>query len=145
MLKSMVAATVALAVAGSTYVYAQQRFGGADGVGGRPRELVHYRPSVDDLKAFTDARIAALKAGLQLTPEQEKNWPAFEQSLRELAQLRIQRIEARRAREDAPPQQHAAPFDRLSRFADAMAKRSAALKHIADAGAPLYQSLTDAQ
>ncbi|HXW41323.1 MAG TPA: Spy/CpxP family protein refolding chaperone, partial [Xanthobacteraceae bacterium] len=39
----------------------------------------------------------------------------------------------------------ASPFDRLARRADAMAKTSAALKKMADAGAPLYASLNDEQ
>ena len=39
----------------------------------------------------------------------------------------------------------ASPFERLARRADDMAKRSAALKKIADAGAPLYQSLDEEQ
>ena len=99
------------------------------------------------MAAFTDARIAALKAGLELTPDQAKNWPAFEQAVREMAQLRIQRIQARQAREQQNQINQAAtsPFDRLSQRADNMSKTSAALKKVADAGAPLYQSLDDAQ
>jgi hypothetical protein len=145
MFKSVAAATAALAIAGSSIVYAQQRFEGPGKHGdGGPRFEHHHHLSVDDLKAFTDARIAALKAGLVLTPEQEKNWPAFEQALREMAQLRIQRIQAREAG-NQQTQTPATPFDRLARRADRMAKRGAALKHIADTGAPLYQSLNDAQ
>ena len=30
-----------------------------------------------------DAHLAGLKAGLKLTAEQEKNWPAFETAIRE--------------------------------------------------------------
>jgi hypothetical protein len=73
MLKSVIAATALLAVAGGSYVYAEQqsfsdlRFG-------------YHRPSAADVSAFADARIAALKAGLQLTPDQAKNWPPFEQA-----------------------------------------------------------------
>ena len=52
-------------------------------------------PNPEDLGAFTDARVAALKAGLRLTPEQEKNWPAFEQAYRNLAKLRTDRFAAR--------------------------------------------------
>jgi hypothetical protein len=37
------------------------------------------------------------------------------------------------------------PFDRLGRRADRLAKTSSALKHVAEAGGPLYQSLDDAQ
>ncbi len=151
MLKSVAVGAAALAIVGSSIVYAQQRSGGPDGVGsggfGHGLRLVaHYRPSIDDMKAFTDARIAALKAGLQLTPDQDKNWPPFEQALRDLAKLRIDHMQARLAREEAgAPQTPPAPFERLAKRADAMAKRSAALKQLADTGAPLYQSLSDAQ
>src|SRR6185437_10849166 len=82
MLKPVIAAAV-LAIAGSTFVYAQQRSGESD-FDGASRFAEHMRPSVGDVRAFADARIAALKAGLQLTPEQEKNWAPFEQALRDL-------------------------------------------------------------
>ncbi len=154
MLKSVAVGAAALAIVGSSIVYAQQRSSGPDGVGAGGfghglRLMAHYRPSIDDMKAFTDARIAALKAGLQLTPEQDKNWPPFEQALRDLATLRIEHMQARLAREQTPapqtPPAPPAPFERLAKRADAMAKRSAALKHLAETGAPLYQSLSDAQ
>src|SRR3974377_1993260 len=48
----------------------------------------HHRLSEADLKAFTDARVAALKAGLALTPDQEKNWAPVEQDIRNMAQAR---------------------------------------------------------
>ena len=95
MLKPVVVATAALAIAGSSLVYAQQRFDGSGSRDGGPRFEQRHRPSAEDLAAFTDARIAALKAGLELTPDQTKNWPAFEQALRDLGQLRIQRMQAR--------------------------------------------------
>jgi LTXXQ motif family protein len=116
-----------------------RRFGGALVIG---RE--HGRLSADDMRAFADARIAALHAGLELRPEQEKNWPPFEQALRAAAKDRIDRIQARQAARDGD-QQASDPVERLRRLADAMSKRGAALKAIADAGAPLYQSLDDAQ
>ncbi len=131
--KPILAATALFALAGSSLVYAQQ-----DG----PHLEYGHRPSPADIAAFTDARIAALKAGLELTPDQTKNWPPFEQALRDMAQLRIQRIQARFSGQEQTP---TTPFDRLERRADNMAKRSAALKKVADAGAPLYQSLTDDQ
>ncbi len=96
MLKPVIAATAALAIAGTSLVYAQQRFG-HHGFGGPGAEQRH-RPSAADMAAFTDARIAALKAGLELTPDQAKNWPAFEQAVRDAAQLRIQRMQEREAR-----------------------------------------------
>jgi zinc resistance-associated protein len=99
--------------------------------------------SAEDRAAFLDARIAALKAGLELTPGQAKNWPAFEQALRDMAQLRAQFRAAREARERSPTP--ATPFERMPRRADNLAKISSALRHIADSGTPLYQSLDDAQ
>jgi hypothetical protein len=146
MLKPVIAATALLAIAGSTYVYAQQGFAGHDGdrfINDGRRVEFRHRPSPADVAAFTDARIAAMKAGLELTPDQAKNWPAFEQAVRDLAQLRIDRMKARQAEQDQ--QQPMSPFDRLARRADNMAKTGAALKKVADAGAPLYQSLDDAQ
>jgi hypothetical protein len=157
MLKPVIAATALLAVAGSGLVYAQQGSGDRRGDAGgrgffaeRRAEFHRHHLSAADVAAFTDARIAAMKAGLELTPDQAKNWPAFEQAVRDMAQLRIDRIKAREAQEQSPqqdqqPSQPLSPFDRLSRRADNMAKRSAALKKVADAGAPLYQSLDDAQ
>ena len=161
MLKPVIAATAALAIAGTSLVYAQQRFGN-HGFGGPGAEQRH-RPSAADMAAFTDARIAALKAGLELTPDQAKNWPAFEQAVRDAAQMRAQRMQEREARRQqqgqngqggasgsAPGNAQAQPpvvnpFERMAHRADRMAKSSAALKKIADAGAPLYQSLTDDQ
>src|SRR6202050_1299608 len=96
MLKSVIVATAALAIAGTSLAYAQQRFGhrGFGGPGAEQRP----RPSAADMAAFTDARVAALKAGLELTPDQAKNWPAFEQAVRDAAQLRIPRMQEREAR-----------------------------------------------
>lgn len=147
MLKPVLAAAAVFAIAGSTFVYAQQRFDGRGDFGDRAQRFEHrHRLSADDVSAFADARIAALKAGLELTPDQAKNWPAFETALRNMVQLRIDRIKARQAAEQQDQTQTPqTPFDRLARRADNMSKRSAALKQIADAGAPLYASLNDAQ
>jgi zinc resistance-associated protein len=149
MFKPVIVATAALAIAGSSLVYAQQRLGGSedDGNVGQRFEQRH-RLSAEDMAAFTDARIAALKAGLELTPDQAKNWPPFEQALRDLAELRVQRMRAHQAntqQDQAATAPAATPFDRLARRADNMSKASVALKRIADAGTPLYQSLNDAQ
>jgi hypothetical protein len=37
------------------------------------------------------------RAGLQLTPEQEKNWPPFEQAVRDLVNLGGERLQTREA------------------------------------------------
>ena len=128
MFRPLVIGTAALAIAGSSIVFAQQRYFGPRGYGDAASRFEHrHHLSAEDMAAFADARIAALRAGLELTTEQVKNWPGFEQALRDLAQLRI---EWRKARENA--EQGATPttpFDRLAQRADRMAKTSAALKH----------------
>ena len=147
MLKPVIAATALVALAGSSFVYAQGGFGGHFGGPGGfgdhgPAAQAWHPPSAADINAFADARIAALKAGLELTPDQAKNWPPFEQAARDMVQLRVQRIQAWQSGQQQPP---SSPFERLARRADNMAKTSAALKKIADAGAPLYASLNDEQ
>jgi hypothetical protein len=142
MIKQVIAVTALAALAGSSFAYAQ--YGGGDrafGDGGARAEYRH-RLSPGDVSAFADARIAALKAGLELSPDQAKNWPPFEQAIRDLVQLRIERI---KAWQNGDQKEQMSPLDRLSRRADNMAKTSAALKKIAEAGAPLYQSLSDEQ
>jgi hypothetical protein len=131
MWKTVLAGTTALAIAGGTLAYAQQ--------GPGPRGP-HWRPNAADISAFTDARVAALHAGLKLTPDQEKNWPAVETAMRDLAKQRSERLAAR-ASADKPKD----PIERLGQRAQAMESRGAALKKLADAAGPLYKSLDDAQ
>ncbi len=130
--KLVLAGTTALAIAGSSLAYAQQ--GPSRGHG--PRSQV----TAQDVVAFGDARIAALKAGLQLTAEQEKNWPALETALKNAAKQRSERFAAH-ASADKPRD----PIERLRTHAEDMTTRGATLKSIADAAQPLYQSLDDAQ
>src|ERR1700685_4464400 len=124
----LVIGTAALAIAGSSIVFAQQRYFGPRGDGdSAPRFQQRYHLSAEDMAAFAYARIAALRAGLQLNPDQAKNWPVFAQALRELTQLRIER---RQARENADHSGSAAaappsPFDRLPRAAAATAEKEA--------------------
>src|SRR5581483_3625897 len=82
MLKTLLAGTAALAIAGTSIVYAQQQQG--DG----QQTVQRWRPSAEDISALGDARIAALHAGLKLNAQQEKNWPAVEAALKDLAKLR---------------------------------------------------------
>jgi zinc resistance-associated protein len=138
MWKKVLVLSTALALAGSGAL-AQQRSEGRGGDG-----LFQQRgPSLDDLAAFTDARVAALKAGLRLTPEQEANWPAFEQAYRNLAKLRTDRVATGRGQATAPDDQNM--VDRLQRRADVVSQYGAALQDLAKSARPLYQSLDDAQ
>jgi hypothetical protein len=102
----------------------------------------------DQRAALIDARIAGLKAGLKLTPEQEKLWPAVEAALRERAKLRSERIERfikMREQRRADPSQRGDVIERMKQRADDMAQSAAAMKKLADAIDPLYKSLDDSQ
>ena len=137
--KTIAAGTIALTLAGAGLALAQQP---------SPPEDRSLRPSAEDVAAFTDARVAGLKAGLKLTAEQEKNWPAVETAIRDLAKDRADRRAARReARRGGDNAQQPRPdaVARLRQGADAMTTRAASLRKLADAAEPLYKSLDDSQ
>jgi hypothetical protein len=138
MKKILLAGTAALVLAGSTAVYAQHR----------PWFHDHMRMNPEDRAAFADARIAAVHAGLKLTPDQEKLWPPVETAVKEFAKLRIDRANARMntMRDDNRDRQKLDdPVARLRDRAEAMGATAAAMKKIADAADPLYKSLDDGQ
>jgi len=144
MKKFVLAGIAALAIAGSTVVYAQHR----------PWFHEHMRMSPEDRAAFTDARIAAVRAGLKLTPDQDKLWPPVEAAVRDFAKLRMDRANARMAarQDDAKngqkpddAQKPDDPVARLRERADTMAATAAAMKKIADAADPLYKTLDEGQ
>jgi hypothetical protein len=143
MKKVLLAGVAALAIAGSTMVYAQ-----------RPWSHDHVRMSPEDRAAFADARIAAVHAGLKLTPDQEKLWPPIETAVRDFAKLRIDRARARmnadksadaKSGDAADAQKPDDPVARLRERADTMATTAAAMKKIADAADPLYKTLDEGQ
>lgn len=114
--------------------------GGGEGWGrgegrGRMSQL-----SDTDRQAFFAARLAAVKAGLLLTPEQEKLWPALENAIRESMKLR-QDWRARIEKEG----QAANPVERMRRMGEMATARGTAMTRLADAAAPLYNSLSDDQ
>jgi len=152
MKKAILASVAAVAILGSSAVYAQHRY------------HQHHRMSTEDRAAFVDAKIAAVKAGLKLTPDQEKLWPPAEAAVRDFAKQRIAQAnaraserDARRAERDQKGSQDRGPGDtattdqsrdpvaRLRDRADRMAETAAGLKKIADAADPLYKSLDDGQ
>ena len=137
MRKFAIAGVAALAIAGSTAVYAQHRHWGHGQV----------RMNPEDRAAFADARIAAVHAGLKLTADQEKLWPPVETAVRDFAKLRIDRANARMnaQQKDDSQQKPDDPVTRLRERADNMATTAAAMKKIADAADPLYKTLDDGQ
>jgi hypothetical protein len=134
MKKVLLAGVAALAIAGTTMVYAQHR-----------PWFEHMRMNPEDRAAFADARIAAVHAGLKLTPDQEKLWPPLEAAVRDFAKLRIDRANARMTAKPDDAQKADDPVARLRERADNMTASGAALKKIADAADPLYKTLDEGQ
>jgi hypothetical protein len=100
---------------------------------------------------LTDARINIVKTALQLTPDQEKYWPAIEDAVRARAKDRQARMtnaaaRASELRERSPIEalRDRNPVDFMHRRADALAQRAADLKKLADTWQP-YQTLNPDQ
>ena len=90
------------------------------------------------------ARAAQLKADLRLTPEQEKNWSAFEVAVVEMWKKQTQQRSAWRAAH-AKQQENVDLIDEMRKEADDQIDRSNDRKRLADASQPLYASLDDQQ
>ena len=133
MLKGTAGILTALLVTGSSLTYAQTPSSPA-GMQDRPRL------SQTDLKALTDARVALVKAALQLTPEQEKYWPALEEAIRARSTARQQRLAALAEKLRERPA-NVDPAELLRERADNLAQRSTELKKLVDAWQPLWQTL----
>lgn len=138
MRQAVSAILIAAGVLAASSAMAQQRGPATDGARGSSERFAMLSP--EDRAAMTDARIAALRAGLRLTPEQEKSWPAVESAMRDLAK---QRGDVRERMREA--RRNSDPIARLRAAADAMGERSTGLKRLADASEPLYRSLDDSQ
>lgn len=148
MKQTIIAATAAALLASAT-------FGVAATAGGAKSEAPRQRPSLDQIAdnaaAYSDAGIAALKAGLRLTAEQEKLWPPVETALEALAKeridARISRLKAWRERrqDDQADAERPEMLQWMRGRADRMVARGDAIKGFVDAADPLFASLNDAQ
>src|SRR6516225_2450636 len=110
-----------------------------------------------DHQALLDAKLAGLKAGLKLTPDQEKLWAPFEAAVRAAAAMRMEHMEEMMARmhdmragddmekEGGEFGEAMSPVERLDRLANRLSEAGAALKKVADAAKPLYNSLDEEQ
>jgi zinc resistance-associated protein len=100
-----------------------------------------FRPTPADRAAFLEARIAALHAGLTLTPDQEKLWPPVESAMRDLAKTRAAIRQKMRELHEHPID----PVTLIKRISENQLARGEALKKLADAAAPLYATFSDEQ
>ncbi|KRQ12040.1 MULTISPECIES: Spy/CpxP family protein refolding chaperone [Bradyrhizobium] len=105
-------------------------------------------PSAADLKSLTDMRVGIVKAALQLTPDQEKYWPAIEDAIRTRAknrQARLERIAELHENGPMDGMHEGNPVEFMQRRADRLIQRGTDLKKLADAWEPLYKTLSDDQ
>ena len=143
MLKMVGTGISALLITASSLAYAQAP-------SAQERQL--ERLNAADVATLTDSRVNIVKTTLQLTPDQEKLWPAIEDAIRTRAkdrQARIAAVEQRAAelRGKSPVEvlRDRNPVEFLQRRATALAQRSAHLNKLADAWQPLYQTLSPDQ
>jgi hypothetical protein len=114
---------------------------GREGRGNRMARSNRWRTmSEEDRKAYFEARLASVKAGLLLNETQAKLWPYIETAVREMAGKR--REWAEKIKKEGRPDN---PFDRMKRRADMMADRAAGMQKFAIAAKPLYDTLSDDQ
>lgn len=105
----------------------------------------HHHMTAEDRAALVDARIAALKAGLKLTPDQEKNWAPLEAAIREQAKQRAERFAAWREKRDDQEEHRHDLIERFQHKAERMTARAADLQRLIGAAKPLYDSLDEGQ
>ena len=141
MLKIVAAGVTALFVTASPIAYAQT-----------PSAATPERLNLADRNTLTDMRIDLVKAALQLTPDQQKYWPAIESAIRARAEDRKARLakiaETVGKRVDESPveiMRNRDPIAFLQRRAEALAQRSADLDKLAEAWQPLYKTLSPEQ
>src|SRR5208283_1230182 len=59
-----------------------------------PPEMHRMQQWGSDHEALLDAKLGGLKAGLKLTPDQEKLWPPFEAAVRDAAKTPMEQMKA---------------------------------------------------
>ncbi len=143
MLKTVVAGTTALFLTASPIAIAQTS---------QTSSATPERLNAADRNTLTDMRIDLVKAALQLTPDQEKYWPAVESAIRARAEDRKARLAkigetvGRRADENrVEALRNRDPITFLQRRSEALAQRSADLDKLAEAWQPLYKTLNPEQ
>ena len=139
MIKKVAFATTAALIAASPLAYAADTSTNTVG-------MTH--PTAADFKGLTDARVAMIKAALQLTPEQEKYWPAVEDAIRARAKNRQARWERVAQLRDSGPLEALHdhnPVELMQRRAEVLSQRAADLKKVADAWEPLFKTLSEEQ
>lgn len=117
-----------------------QKPGAAQDPSAEDREAAARREERADEQAEFEGRLASLKAGLMLTEEQAKNWPAFEKAYREFAKVRTEQW-----RQFRDVQRSDNPLENMEARAEFAISRGTAMKEFVEAAMPLYESLDSGQ
>jgi hypothetical protein len=99
--------------------------------------------TAEQIVASSDANIDRIKAELNLTPEQEKNWNAFNSAMHYLGHNGADRLSLRitRAKRDPPDD----IIEQMRNEAQFLNDRAVDQRNVADAAEPLFTSLNDKQ
>jgi hypothetical protein len=99
--------------------------------------------TAEQIVASSDANIDRIKAELNLTPEQEKNWTAFNSAMHYLGHNGADRLNLRIARAKRDPPDDI--IEQMRNEAQFLNDRAVDQRNVADAAEPLFASLDDKQ
>lgn len=95
--------------------------------------------TAEQVVANSDANIARIKTALNLTPEQEKNWPGFNNAMHYLGNNGADRLKLRAARAKRDPPDDI--IEQMRNEAQFLNDRAVDQRNVADAAEPLFASL----
>lgn len=132
---------------GKTAKTAKEAAKGAKTPPGKPVDVLTQpgQPELtaDQIVANSDADIDRIKTELNLTPEQEKNWTAFNSAMHYLGHNGADRLNLRIARAKRDPPDDI--IEQMRNEAQFLNDRAVDQRNVADAAEPLYTSLDDKQ
>ena len=99
--------------------------------------------TAEQIVANSDANIDRIKVELNLTPEQEKNWTAFNSAMHYLGHNGADRLNLRIARAKRDPPDDI--IEQMRNEAQFLNDRAVDQRNVADAAEPLFASLNDKQ
>jgi hypothetical protein len=99
--------------------------------------------TAEQIVASSDANIERIKKELNLTPDQEKQWPQFSSAMHYLGNNGAERLKLRIARTQRDPPDDI--VEQMRNEAQFLVDRAADQRSVADAAEPLYASLDDKQ
>ena len=135
------------AQAGSSKAAKTTKIANAKTSSGKPVEVLTQpgepQLTAEQIVANSDADIDRIKVELNLTPEQEKNWTAFNSAMHYLGHNGADRLNLRIARAQRDPPDDI--VEQMRNEAQFLNDRAADQRAVADAAEPLFASLDDKQ